>query len=80
MNIHHCHARGRHSIVKLSDYVDKLVWTAEFCHNFAKTYSTDSVKRLCQVNESDVQLLVLFHTFFLKLTALAGESSNNCST
>ena len=40
----------------------------EFSHDFPKSVWADSVESLGQVNKGRVEVAVLFHTFFLKLT------------
>ena len=59
---------GHHAVVELADYCNECAWTAEFSHDFPKSILADSVESLGQVNKGRVEVAVLFHTFFLKLT------------
>ena len=59
---------GYHAVAELADYCNECAWTAEFSHDFPKSVWADSVESLGQVNKGRVEVAVLFHTFFLKLT------------
>ena len=59
---------GFHSVMKLVHHCDELLWATKLFHNLPEALAVHRVKRLGEVHEGCVEVLILLQTFFLELS------------
>ena len=59
---------GFHSIMKLAHHCDELLWATKLFHNLPEALDDHRVKRLGEIHEGYVEVLILLQRFFLELS------------
>ena len=65
-----------HVCVEGFDHALQFWWAANLWEDLEETVSADKIKRLCKVNESDIQRYLLFSVLLLELAK--GEDHVYC--